>query len=144
MRESEFHRRLLRDYRDMKGYAIKVSDRFTVGTPDLFIHLHGYGSYWIEVKVVTCVKHHERGYPIRLSPMQRATLAEMQNAGMNAGWAVLVRATKERADRLYAGTDHSAARTRPNFLVTEGIGFRFGTKALLQKLTITRGDRTDA
>jgi len=136
--ESGFVRTLMRDYRDMGGFAQKASDRFTIGVPDLFIHLEPHGSFWIEAKVLTLAKHHIRGYPIRLTPMQRATLDTMQKAGVQCGWVLLVRATSNRVDQLYASSDHQTAFTMPNQLVTEGVGFRYGTVALLNKLFITR------
>ena len=99
--ESQFQKRIMEACQREEGcHAIRISRMWAVmgGVPDLYIKHPAYPAVWLELKV-----NHKKGQQliVGLSPLQRHFIRRENEAGGNAGWAVLNQGRE--AWTLYAG-----------------------------------------
>lgn len=92
MKELDFQRHLVKAALAQGGYAFKMSHRFLVGIPDLFVKLPSYPTTLIECKMGTI--NARREVSVDLTPKQRKSLRDARKAGQAAGWVVACPANK--------------------------------------------------
>lgn len=102
------------------GHAFKMSNRFLVGVPDLFVKLPIYQSCFIECKREDWPKMPGTALRIALTPKQRAHLRAAQKAGQPAGWVVAFERGRGEFE-LLAGTDSEAETTTQDHVIQRGI-----------------------
>ena len=85
--ELQFQKRLIDAVEERGGWAIKLSNRFTIGIPDLLVQIWGWPTMLLEVKLVELPVNDYTKMQV-LSPLtalQKQTIIKAQNAGALAG-----------------------------------------------------------
>ena len=90
--EKKFQTDLCEAARAIGGYALKMSNQFFVGVPDILVKVPLQPGAFIECKTVVWPKRTESPIKIDLSAMQRLVMRDMQRSGLIAVWAVATRA----------------------------------------------------
>lgn len=85
MNESKAENIFIKDVRAQGGVAVKLRHRFMAGLPDLFIKMPSLGGVFIECKYALWPRR-ETTIALKLTPLQRNFLSQMQNVGQPAGW----------------------------------------------------------
>src|SRR6185312_12383623 len=75
------------------GFAHKMSNRFLVGVPDLFVKMPDWPTTIVEVKYAPKVRR-DGTVALELSPHQSRHIARIQLAKGHAGWLVVARGDK--------------------------------------------------
>lgn len=110
MDELQLQRELLGDLDD-GSYGFKVSSRFLVGIPDLYIQSPNLPAVWLEIKFVRGLSS-TNFTTVSLTPKQRAVLTRIQAAGGRSGWLLAVQLDRRGNYVLACGTDPSVKRVR--------------------------------
>lgn len=113
MNEREFQRCLVQESERAGGYAFKMSNRFMVGVPDLFIKIPDFPVVLLECKMGRPVRNVH--YPSSrftsstgVTAQQARHLKRAQQAGVAAGWAVCVPGESGNC-KIYVSVDVSGA-----------------------------------
>jgi hypothetical protein len=100
--EKKFQTDLVDAARGLGGYAIKMSNQFLVGVPDLLIKLPLDPVLLLECKTEPFPKK-SRSIPVALTPMQRKHLSGFQKSGGLGAWCVM--SVFEDVQLAYVGVD---------------------------------------
>ena len=90
VKEVDLQSRLVEEARRTGGYALKMSNRFVVGVPDLLIQLPGLPTVLVECKAQTLPAKPETPFRLGLSRHQSASIDHINESGGNAGWCLFV------------------------------------------------------
>lgn len=91
MREVDIQAEMVANGKKLPGcWAFKMSNRFLVGVPDLFLQLYGLPTALVEVKYLPKMPRSEI-VQFSLSIHQKRCIAGINRAGGCAGWAGVVR-----------------------------------------------------
>jgi len=100
------------------GYALKMSNRFLVGVPDLLVHLPASPTVIVEIKLAVAPTRLTTPISVDLTVQQRYTLQKMQKAGVKSGWCLFV-ANKSGRNPDYHSVFVSTDLTRTHVLISE-------------------------
>jgi hypothetical protein len=89
--ETDYQGDIVKAVKAQGGYGVKMSNRFLIGVPDLYLKPLGLSSMLVEVKLLT-------DYPIladtklavAITALQRISLLDHQKAGGVSAWLLLV------------------------------------------------------
>lgn len=85
MKEIDIQRELVNEARGLGGYAIKMSNRFLVGIPDLLIKLPGMQACLIEVKIERMPTRDTGHIGVNPTPQQLRNLKMADKANFASG-----------------------------------------------------------
>lgn len=99
--ETDYQGDIVKAVKAEGGYGVKMSNRFLIGVPDLYLKPLGLPSMLVEVKLLTA-------YPVmddsimrvELTALQRSSLLDHQGSGGVSGWLLLVKAKTGVIDML--------------------------------------------
>jgi hypothetical protein len=80
MNELDVQGLIVKDCKEQGGYAIKLSNRFVAGVPDLLLAMPMVGSAFAEVKLLK-----GESTVVLVTSLQVLTIKKMQKAGIHAG-----------------------------------------------------------
>lgn len=88
MSEQQMQNLIISDTKKLGGFAFKLSNRFTVGIPDLFISLPNYGMVLIECKFISKFPVKKSNIDIKLTPKQRQIIRKIQQSDGQAACVI--------------------------------------------------------
>lgn len=86
MDELKFQTHLVDGVKRLKGYGLKLTNRFKVGIPDLYLQVPNHPTWVIEAKFKQVPTLKTTPHTKALTPIQRKTIRDMYDAGTCAGY----------------------------------------------------------